>query len=182
MQYIYCTGTCIKDSWSQKFLESSTEVLKLNKIQFTAEPTKFWVHGVILKLHVHSVDQEFLDFMEHKVHHHTHKVPPLHPILSEPNTLHCLYLISRSLILIFSSSLLLCHSNYHFSSCYQPKFCISFSVGRDIVVNMWFATGLGIESWWGQDFPYPSIPALNPPSLLYNVYQLIPGVPPPSQG
>jgi len=49
------------------------------------------------------VDQEFPAFMEHKVHHHIHKVPPLDPILFEPNTLHCLHFISWSLILILSS-------------------------------------------------------------------------------
>ena len=75
--------------------------------------------------------------MEHKVHHHICKVPPLDPILFEPNTPHCLHFISWSLILISSSSnLLLRQSNYHFSSCCQPKLCISFSVGWDSVINI----------------------------------------------
>jgi hypothetical protein len=74
--------------------------------------------------------------MAHEVHHHIHKVLPLDPTLFEPNTLHRLHFISWSLILISSSNLLLCQSNYRFSSCYQLKFCISFSVGRDSVVNI----------------------------------------------
>jgi len=74
--------------------------------------------------------------MEHKIHHHIHKALPLDPILFEPNTLHLLHFISLSLIVISSSNLLLCQSNYHVSSCYQPKFCFSFSVGWDSVVNI----------------------------------------------
>jgi hypothetical protein len=35
--------------------------------------------------------------------------------------------------------------------------------------------GLGIESWWRQDFLHLSRPALGPPSLLYNGYRVFPG-------
>jgi hypothetical protein len=35
--------------------------------------------------------------------------------------------------------------------------------------------GPGIESRWGRDFPHPSRPALDPPSLLYNGYGVFPG-------
>jgi hypothetical protein len=34
---------------------------------------------------------------------------------------------------------------------------------------------LGIESWWGQDFPHLSRPALGPTHLLYNGYPVFPG-------
>ena len=35
--------------------------------------------------------------------------------------------------------------------------------------------GTGIESQWKRDFPHLSRPALGPPSLLYNGYQVFPG-------
>jgi hypothetical protein len=35
--------------------------------------------------------------------------------------------------------------------------------------------GRGIESLWEQDFPHPSRPALEPPSLLNNEHRVIPG-------
>ena len=35
--------------------------------------------------------------------------------------------------------------------------------------------GLSIESRWRWDFPHPSRPAVGPPSLLYDGYQVFPG-------
>jgi hypothetical protein len=35
--------------------------------------------------------------------------------------------------------------------------------------------GLRIESWWGQDFPHLSRPAVGLTSLLYNGYRVFPG-------
>jgi len=58
-------------------------------------------------------------------------------------------------------------------------------VGRDSSVGIATRYGLddpGIESWWGRDFPYSSRPALGPPSLLYNGYQVFPGVKQPGRG
>jgi len=116
--------------------------------------------------------------MEHKVHHHIHKALPLDPILFELNTLHPLHFISLRLILISPSNLFLHQSNYLFSSCYQPNFCISFSVGRDSVVNIMICHRPGDRTLVGARFfhTHPDQP-WNPPSLLYNVYQVIPGVP-----
>ena len=88
--------------------------------------------------------------MEHKVHHHIHKAMPLDPILFEPNAL-----ISLSLIFISPSNLLLRQLNYRFSSCYQRKFCISFSVGRDSVVNIVICHRPGGRIQMGARFSIP---------------------------
>ena len=51
-------------------------------------------------------------------------------------------------------------------------------VGRDSAVRIATHCGLdgpGIESHWGLEFPHPSRPAWDPPSLLYNGYRVLPG-------
>ena len=55
---------------------------------------------------------------------------------------------------------------------------LNFWVGWYSVVGIVTCYGLdgpGIESRWGWDFLHPSRPALGPPNLLYNGYQVFPG-------
>jgi hypothetical protein len=53
------------------------------------------------------------------------------------------------------------------------------NVGRDSSVGIATRYGLDgpcIECWWGRVFPHPSRLALGSPSLLYNGYQVFPGI------
>ena len=53
------------------------------------------------------------------------------------------------------------------------------AVARDnktAVASCYGPDGLDFESHLGRDFPHPSKPALEPSSLLYNTYQVLPGV------
>jgi hypothetical protein len=50
-----------------------------------------------------------------------------------------------------------------------PFKCWDSSVG---IATRYWLYGPGIESWWGRDFPHPSIPAPRPTRLLYNGYRV----------
>ena len=47
-------------------------------------------------------------------------------------------------------------------------------VGRHGIVSIATQNSLGINSWWEWDILYPSRQPRGPPSLLYNMYQVIP--------
>jgi hypothetical protein len=54
--------------------------------------------------------------------------------------------------------------------------CLERGPGNSVgIVTGYGLDGQGIESRWGRDFSHTSIPALGPPSLLYNGYLVFPG-------
>jgi hypothetical protein len=71
--------------------------------------------------------------------------------------------------------ILICVNSNQRVSDYGPCSSVGIAIGYGL-------DGPGIESRWGRDFSHTSRLALGPPSLLYNGYQVFPGVKRPGRG